>query len=460
MLRRYIGDRAFYKKVLMIAIPIIIQNGITNFVSLLDNVMVGQLDGNAMSGVAVANQLIFVFNICIFGAASGAGIFTAQFHGNRDHEGVRHTFRFKILICTLVAMLGCTIFLLWGENLLKLFMEGKEDPTDAALTMAFGQDYLGIMLLGLLPFALNYSYSSTLRESGQTVVPMVAGVSAVLTNLVGNYLLIFGKLGLPAMGVRGAAWATVLSRYVELAIVAIWTHRHSQRHPFIKGAYRSIHIPGKLLGGIARKGLPLLANEFFWAVGMAFVAQCYSTRSGALEAVSIADTISKLSSVVYMALGNSVGIIMGQLMGSGAPAREVRDTNRKTIALAVMAGTVFALLLTAAAPFFPKLYPEVSGSIQWVATTLIWACALSLPFNAYNHSSYFTLRSGGQTFVTFLFDSGFVMAVNVPLAFVLSRFTGVSIFWIYGACHCSEMLKTVLGFWMLRKGKWIRNLTQ
>ena len=155
MLRRYIGDRAFYKKVLMIAIPIIIQNGITNFVSLLDNVMVGQLDGNAMSGVAVANQLIFVFNICIFGAASGAGIFTAQFHGNRDHEGVRHTFRFKILICTLVAMLGCTIFLLWGEDLLKLFMEGKEDPTDAALTMAFGQDYLGIMLLGLIPFALN-----------------------------------------------------------------------------------------------------------------------------------------------------------------------------------------------------------------------------------------------------------------------------------------------------------------
>ena len=190
MIRKFIGDRAFYRRVIGIAIPIMIQNGITNFVSLLDNIMVGQVGTLQMSGVSIVNGLIFVFNLCIFGACSGAGIFSAQFYGSNDHEGVRHTFRFKLLSCIVLSAAGIGIFLFGGQTLIGLYLQGDGDPLHAAETLEHGLSYLHIMLFGLLPFALCNAYSGTLRETGQTMVPMISGIVAVFVNLIFNYILI------------------------------------------------------------------------------------------------------------------------------------------------------------------------------------------------------------------------------------------------------------------------------
>ena len=188
MLQRFIGDRAFYKRIFALAIPIIIQNSITNFVSLLDNIMVGQLGTLQMNGVAIVNQFLFVFNLCIFGAVSGAGIFTAQFHGKQDHEGIRQTMRFKVLVSLLISLLGILLFSFMGKTLILTFTQGGNDPAEIQQTLEYGLSYLAWMLPGLLPFALSFSYSSTLRETNKPMIPMVAGVCAVLTNLVLNYI--------------------------------------------------------------------------------------------------------------------------------------------------------------------------------------------------------------------------------------------------------------------------------
>ena len=277
MFKRFIGDRAFYRRVLAIAVPIIVQNAITNFVSLLDNIMVGQIGTTPMSGVSIVNQLMFVFNLCVFGATSGAGIFTAQFHGSNDHTGIKHTFRFKFLACLLISLVGGSLFITKGDFLIGLYLTGEGDPQTAASALRYGLSYLQVMLWGLIPFAISNTYASTLRETGKTTVPMAAGITAVFVNLGLNYVLIFGKFGAPAMGVEGAALATVISRYVELAILVIWTHGNPEKNPFIRHIYRSFHIPGKLLKGIIVKGMPLLMNEFLWASGMAIMNQCYST---------------------------------------------------------------------------------------------------------------------------------------------------------------------------------------
>ena len=163
MLRKYIGDRAFYRHVIAVALPIIIQNGIANFVSLLDNIMVGQIGTVQMNGVSIVNQLIFVFNLCIFGATSGAGIFTAQFHGCGDHNGVRSTFRFKILIGLLLSALGVGIFLCFGQPLISLYLQGEGTAEDIAATLDHGRAYLLIMLWGLPAFAISNAYAGTLR---------------------------------------------------------------------------------------------------------------------------------------------------------------------------------------------------------------------------------------------------------------------------------------------------------
>ena len=459
MLRKFIGDRAFYRRVIAVALPIIIQNGIANFVSLLDNIMVGQVGQIPMSGVAIVNQLMFVFNLCIFGAASGAGIFTAQFHGCGDQEGVRHTFRFKLIVGTLIAAAGIGIFLLAGDPLIGLYLTGEGNAADAAGILSYGREYLQVMLWGLPAFALSNVYASTLRESGETFVPMLASTAAVFVNLALNWVLIFGHFGFAAMGVVGAAVATVISRYVELAIVVIWTHSHPKKMPFIRGAYRSLHIPAALFWRILWKGMPLLINEALWSTGMTTLNQCYSTRGlDVVPALNISSTIYNLSGVVYMALGNAVGIIIGQMLGAGEKEEQVRDTGRKLHFASVVSCVVFGALMAATSGLFPQLY-KASDEVQTLAAQLICISALMLPFNGYTNAAYFTLRSGGQTLVTFLFDSCFVWGFCVPLAWLLSRYTGISILPLYFICCATDLLKSALGAYMIKQGKWIQNLT-
>ena len=459
MIKKYIGDKAFYRRVIAVALPIIIQNGITNFVSLLDNIMVGQVGTIPMSGVSIVNQLLFVFNLCIFGASSGAGIFTAQFHGSQDHQGIRHTFRFKILICMVITALGAVLFLSAGSPLIGLYLTGEGDPETAAGALSYGLDYLHVMIWGFLPFALSNAYSSTLRETGETVVPMVGGITAVLVNLVLNYILIFGHFGAPQMGVEGAAVATVTSRFVELAIVAGWTHLHPKRNPFIVGVFHSLYIPGKLLKSIVIKGMPLLANEFLWASGMAVLNQCYSTCGlGVVPAMNIATTLFNLSSVAFLSMGNAVGIIMGQMLGAGSTESQVRDTNRKLIFVSVVSGVLFGGLMASVSGLFPETY-NTTEDVRHLAAQLICVSAVMMPFNSYTNATYFTLRSGGQTTVTFLFDSCFVWGVCVPLAFGLSRFTAIGILPLYMICQGTDLVKCAIGAFMIKQGKWIQNLT-
>ena len=337
--KSWFGDRAFYKSMFVVAIPLIVQQMITSFVNMLDNIMVGQVGTVPMSGVSIVNGLLFIFYLCIFGASSGAGIFTAQFFGSGDHRGIRHTFRFKLIVCTLISLLGCGLFYHFSPQLIGLYLTCEGEAEAAAGAMDYGIRYLNWMLWGMVPFAVANAYSSTLRETGQTIVPMAAGIAAVLVNLVLNYVLIFGHFGAPAMGVEGAALATVISRYAELAIVALWSHLYSGRNPFIVGAYRSPYIPLRLLRSITVKGMPLLVNELLWASGVAIMNQCYSTCGlDVVPALNITSTLSNLASVVFMAMGNSVGIIMGQMLGSGCDAEQVRDSNRKLVAVSVASG--------------------------------------------------------------------------------------------------------------------------
>ena len=460
MLKKFIGDKALYRRFFIVAIPIIIQNGITNFVNMLDNVMVGQVGTLPMSGVSIVNSLLLVFNLCIFGATSGAGIFTAQFYGRQDHEGIRHTFRFKYLICGIIALMGCGVFLLGDKFLIGLYLTGEGDASSAEAIMSYGVRYLHIMMWGFLPFAISNAYSSTLRETGQTVVPMVAGIVAVLVNLVLNYVLIFGHFGAPAMGIEGAAIATVISRFMEMFIVVIWTHAHAKENPFIQGSYKSLYIPGKLLRNIALKGMPLLINEFLWACGVAIMDQCYSTCGlDVVPAMNISSTLYSLGSVVFLSMGSAVGIIMGQMLGAGLHATEIRSNNRKLIATGVFFSFFFGGLVLSLSGLFPRLY-NTTDSVRHLATTLICITAMMMPFNAYTNGTYFTLRSGGQAMVTFLFDSCFVWLVRVPIAFALSRFTGIGIVALYAICNGMELVKCVLGGMMLRKGTWIQNLTE
>lgn len=457
---KYIGDGAFYKRMFAVALPMIIQNGITNFVSLLDNIMIGQVGTVQMNGVSIANQLMFVFYMAIFGAVSGAGIFTAQYYGKGDRVMVRNTFRFKVLSCLVLTALGAAVFYFFGPQLISLYLQGEGDPREAAQSLSYGYAYTKVMLVGLPAFAMTSAYGGTLRETDEGVVPMVAGICAVVVNLVLNYVLIFGHLGAPALGAVGAAWATVASRYVEAGIVMVWTHRNPCRAAFIQGAFRSLRIPAGLFRSILRRGAPLMLNEILWSSGVAIQSQCYTVRSlDVVAAANIANTVSNLASVVFLALGAAVGILMGQMQGAGYTAQALRRENRKMVFACVVGSVVFGVAMLLVSGLFPMLY-NTTDQVRSLSTVLICILALVKPFGGYCNAAYYSLRSGGRTGVTFLFDCVFMWALAVPLALYLSQFTDLPIIPLYGIIQGLEILKCVAGFYILKSGIWIKNLTE
>lgn len=456
---KFIGDKAFYKRVLFIALPMIGQNAITSFVSFLDNIMVGMIGTEQMSGVAIVNQLIFVFNICIFGGVSGAGIFGTQFFGKGDYEGQKYTFRFKVIASAVLLLLAILLGVFAGTELIQLYLSDAGDVGNVELALRYGKEYMAIMLLGLLPFALGQTYVSTIRETGHTLVPMLSGIAAMITNLVLDIVLIFGLGPLPALGVQGAAIATVIARFVECTIVIIWTHTHTEKNQYIVGAYRSLYIPGYILKDILIKGTPLMLNEMFWATGMAAIVQCYAVRGlEVVAAQNISSTITNLFNTVYLQLGGCISIIIGQLLGAGK-IEEARNTNRKLIFFNVASCVGIAMIMIVVGRWFPNIY-ATEESIKELARTFIVIAALVMPLNAFCHCTYFTLRSGGKTVVTFLFDSVYTWVLVIPVATILAKYTTLPIAWVFFLVQSLEFVKATIGFFMVKSGVWLQNIVQ
>lgn len=456
-LKQFIGDRAFYKMTLTVALPIMLQNFITNLVSMLDNLMVGALGTEQMSGVSIVNQLVFIFNLAVFGAMGGIGIFTAQFFGRGDHEGVRYTLRVKIYTAALITAAALGVLLAAQEPLISLFLHDAENTGSVDLTMAFAKEYLAVILLGLVPFAFSQAFAATLRETGDTFTPMITGVIAVAVNCLFNWLLIFGHMGFPRMGVRGAAVATVLSRYVELFIIVVYAVVKRQRFPYIKGLFRGFSVPGGMLASIVRKALPLLCNEILWSAGMSTLSVAYSLHGlSVVAANSIASTVTNLFYIAFLSLGSSIGIISGNLLGAGKHEEAV-DTVRKLIAFSLTVSVVMGTVLFLVGGEIPRLY-NTSDESKALAGYFIRVCACFSPFVAFTNASYFTLRSGGKTLITSIFDSGTLWVFYVPVAFGLFYLFHLPIRTVFPIVQAIELLKVSVAFVLVKKKVWVKTI--
>lgn len=454
---KWIGDRKFYRIVLALAIPLVIQQGITSMVSLLDNIMVGGLGTESISAVAIVNQILMIYNLTLFGGTAGASIFGAQFFGKGDMDGMRYTFRFKMYFALAATVISIAIFMLYGDSFIALFLQGEGESEAAAKTLELGKQYLQIMMLGLIPFAISQAYTGTVRETGESVAPMIASVIAIFVNLILNYLLIFGKFGFPRLGVIGAAIGTIVSRYVEMLYITVHAHRHQEKYHFLRGAYASLRVPGNLAKKIIITGTPLMLNETLWSLGMTIINQSYSTRGlAAVAAVNITGTAWNLFTVIMMAMGSSIAILVGQQLGAG-DKKNARDMDTKLVFLSVAIHTVMGLLMALCSGVIPLLY-NIEPAVRETTQQLLIIAGLSLPIHAYVHAVYFTIRSGGKTGITFLFDCLYTWVVPVPLAYCMAAFTSWPIVSMYFCIQFIDIIKVVIGALMLRSDFWANNV--
>lgn len=450
----FIGDKAFYVRYIKLAVPMIIQSFITNFVSFLDNLMVGQLGTEQLSGVAIINQFNFVFSIAIFGVVGAASIFGAQYFGKGDTKGHMFTFRLRLFMTIVITALSILLLVSQADLLINLFLSESDSTGSLEMTLAFAKEYLYIIVIGLVPFAFTQIYVSAVRETGQSFVPMVAGVTSVVTNALFDWLLIFGIGPFPELGVRGAAIATVMARFIECFIVMIWAHVKVEKNQYLRGAYKGFYVPKDMLFAIAKKGTPLMLNEMFWVLGMTALTQSYSVRGlDVVAGLNIANTITNLFNIIFIQLGSCIAIIVGQYLGAG-DLKKAKDADNKMIFFSVAVCFVVAMIQLATGRFFPRIY-NTSDEIKALATSFLVVSALVMTLCSFSHCSYFTLRSGGKTIVTFLFDSVFTWVIVVPTAFVLSRYTTLDIVTVYFIVSFTEIIKVIIGYKMIKSDVWL-----
>lgn len=450
-MKKLIGSKGFYKMVLAICIPIVIQNGFTNLASLLDNIMIGQLGTLSMSVVSITNQLLQVFNVTIFGAMSGPGIFMAQFYGKKNKEGVENCFRIKLIIGIIITLLAIFLFYTFGQQLISLYL--NDNPQDNLKTLNYGMDYLKIMIIGLIPFVITQVYSSSLRETGNTVLPMIASVVAVIVNFCINYILIFGHFGFPQLGVTGAAIGTVVSRVVEMSINIVGGYRNT----YLKEAMVLKKVPLSLTKEMLKRGLPLLCNEILWSISIALISQSYSTRGIiAVAAINITTTVTNFFMIVCYAMGNSISIVVGQQLGAGE-IEKAKDYDLKMLFMNFVMCLAIGIVLFNVSSLIPQIY-NTSLEVKALASQLLKIAACMLPIISIYYSSYFTMRAGGKTFLTFLFDSGYTFVFTFMSALLLTRLTSLPILTIYLLVQCVDIPKATLGLVLVRKGIWVHNI--
>lgn len=453
----FFGDKSFYKKVIAISVPIMIQNGITNLVNLLDNIMLGSVGTEEMSAVAIVNKLIVVFNLCIFGGCAGVGIFTAQYFGKGDHEGVRKSVRLKISTGLLILIFTYIIFFFFGENLIRLYLNDSGSTVNAELTLKFAKQYLTMIVIGLIPHTFTECIASTLRETEHTRLPMIASGCAVLSNLFLNYILIFGHFGAPRLGVIGAAIATVTSKFIEVAIILVVVHSN-KAYDFLKGTFKTLLVPISFVKLVLPKSLPLLINEAGWSIGMASLAYCYSLRGLTVVAgFNISSTITDIFNVVTLAFGSAIAIMVGNLLGANKMT-EAKKTTWRMITISVIVSMALGVLLYLLAPLFPMLYSKTDANAKEIAKIFLQIYSVYLLINTITSSCYFTIRSGGKTLITFFFDSVYMLFVAFPFAYVLATFTNLDIIPLYALSLSVDIIKCVIGLIIVKRGKWMQNV--
>lgn len=405
----------------------------------------------------IVNQFINLFTMCIYGGVAGANIFAAQYIGNNDNKNAQHAIRFNFIMVTCFSALFIAVMYLFQDKLISAFLHISSGKGDLQATLQYGKEYLKIMLWQVLPFALATTYAMTLRLGKDSMTPMKASFAALFTNLIFNYLLIFGKLGFPRLGVAGAAIATVISRIVQLGIISVAAHRNTDRFPFLKGLFRSLYIPGELTWSIVLRGLPLLFNQLLLSAGQVLMNQIYSNRGlEAVASMNIVTTVANLFVVIMWSFGNYIAIYTGNLLGN-REFDKARGECPKLMALSFVCCIAGSILLAAISGLIPRLY-NVLPLVRTQATQMLLITAVAIPIQSLSISTMFLLRAGGMTRITSLFDCGSTWLLFIPAAWLLVKFTAFTLPVVYLLVNCLELVKAGIGIVLSAKGVWVNNI--
>lgn len=468
--RRYFGDLSFVPALVKLALPIAGQHLLMTTLNLTDTLMVGQLGEVQIGAIALGNQVFFLLMLFLFGVGSGSAVFSSQFWGRRDVAGVRRSMGLSLALGSGGALVFTAGGVFFPGLILSVF---TRDPA----VIAEGIGYLRIVALSYLFTAISMSYAHALRSVGDTRLPLYATAVSISLNIAGNYVLIFGALGFPALGVRGAAIATALARLIELAVIL--TVVYTRKGPVAATPRELLRFDRAFAARYFHRALPVIFNEVFWSVGYTMYTVVFGRMGTShLAAYTIADTVGRLALVFFIGSANASAILIGNRIGQEAhrvsqsvPAmrrvnKDPRESEAQGIALSLLKILPLAALVLGAIIFFPvaRWVPylfAVSEDVRWMVTLLMRAFAFVMIVKIFNmHIVVGILRGGGDTHYSLVVDVSFLWLVGVPMAFLTGLVLGLPVHLVYLCIGVEELGKMVLGTNRIVSGRWINDLTE
>jgi len=442
-------DKKFYKTLFSLALPIAMQNFISSSLNMVDTLMIGKLGEAPIAAVAQANKIFFLFTLMLFGINSGGSSFTAQFWSKKDVKGIR-----KILgICLLSGGIAAIVFsigaIFFPNQLMYIFAKDAE-------VIRLGSDYLRIVALSYLVTAVTFSYSILLRSTGEAVIPMLISMISLGSNTLLNWIFIFGHFGFSPMGVKGAAIATVIARFIEVGLF-IWII-YKKQSSLAASLNEMLDISFEFVKRFYKTTIFVILNEFIWALGTTMYSIAYG-RMGkeAVVSISISSNVEQIAMVIFFGLSSACAVMLGNEIGAENEERAFAYAKRFAV-LGPVLGIFIGISVILVAPLILSIF-NVSNEVYMDATRIITIFACFIPVKVFN---LFTivgiLRSGGDTTFGFILDAGGVWLIGVPFAFIGGLFWKLPIYWVFALVCTEELVKAIFGIYRLFSKKWIHNL--
>ena len=448
--KKTLQDKDLMKQCLTIAIPLMLQQLIVASVNLIDNLMVGELGDVAVSAVSSANRYYSIAQMAINAIVVSSIIFLSQYNGADDREHMRQSFRFSIISSYLFVFIFFFFALFKSDFIIKFIINDK-------FIIQSGSDYLKIACFSYLPLGLSFPISNVMRSTGDTKRPLFVSMISVVLNIIFDYCLIFGHLGFEPLGVKGAAIATIIVRFIEMFIYLLCIKKGE--YHFKTRIIDLLRIEKDLIGKIIVKAIPLLINELLWSIGMTTTIKFYSYRGAVVNtAYSISATVADLFFILFAGMASATTVIVGTKLGANK-IEEAKDSAYKLLCFSVYLSLIVAVLMSSFTLVVPYLYSKVSKESLDLANQFLIVMSIFFILYMFNTQTYFILRTGGDTRNTMFMDSGFMWAFNIPLVYILAYHTNIPVLYVYAIGQSTDILKSIIAYRMIRKEKWARNLT-
>lgn len=454
-MRTSFKNKDFYKIMLSIALPITLQNLISSSVNMLDTLMITSLGNESLAAVGLANQVFFFYSVTIFGVATGSSIFIAQFWGKKDVKNIGRVMGISLAIAIFLGVIFTLAALFIPESIMRIFSDDKE-------VIRLGVDYLRVVSLSYIITGISFIYAVASRSIGQAKMPMVASIASFVTNLVFNYLLIFGKFGFPQLGVKGAAYGTLIARSAEIALILYSIYLNKRNcNPLAHNIKSMTDWSGDFIKKYFKTAYPVILNEAFWSLGTVLYSLAYAKiGTEAAAAIQILNTVQNIFMVMMRGLANACTVMVGNKIGADEENEAIEYANSFMI-LSVVLGLLMGIALFFTTDAILLFFRNITPSLRESSKKLLIVLAVFFFIKSFNGTLIVgVLRGGGDTKFSMVLEMGAVWLVGVPLAFLGALVFSLPVYYVFVLVNMEEVIKAAIGIPRIVSKKWVTNVVR